>query len=75
MPHVHVNDVRLFYEEQDSFRINAGSETFIADGGLSYDFGPARIILQATRYDQDLPGNRASSENRANGKNYRQPLT
>jgi iron complex outermembrane receptor protein len=48
----------LFYEEQDSFRINAGSETFIADGGLSYDFGPARLILQATRYDQDLPGNR-----------------
>jgi iron complex outermembrane receptor protein len=48
----------LFYEEQDNFRVNAGSETFIADGGLSYDFGPARLILQATRYDQDLQGNR-----------------
>jgi len=48
----------LFYEDQDSFRINAGSETFIADGGLSYDFGPARLIVQATRYDQDLQGNR-----------------
>lgn len=48
----------LFYEDQDSFRFNAGSETFIADGGLSYDFGPARLILQATRYDQDLAANR-----------------
>lgn len=48
----------LFYEDQESFRFNAGSETFIADGGLSYDFGPARLILQATRYDQELPANR-----------------
>ena len=48
----------LFYEAQDSFRVNAGSETLIADGGLSYDFGPARLIVQATRYDQDLQGNR-----------------
>ncbi len=48
----------LFYEEQDHFRFNAGSETLIADGGLSYDFGPARLVLQGTRYDQDLAGNR-----------------
>lgn len=48
----------VFYEDQDSFRFNAGSETFIADGGLSYDFGPARLILQATRYDQNLAANR-----------------
>ena len=48
----------LFYETQDSFRINAGSETLIADGGLSFDLGPARLVLQATRYDQNLDGNR-----------------
>ena len=48
----------LFYEAQDSFRFNAASETLIADGGLSFDFGPGRVILQATRYDQNLDGNR-----------------
>lgn len=48
----------LFFEEQDSFRFNAGTETLIADGGLSYDFRPARLIVQATRYDQDLAANR-----------------
>lgn len=48
----------LFYEQQDSFRFNAGSETFIADGGLAYDLGSALLILQATRYDQELDANR-----------------
>ena len=48
----------LFYETQDSFRVNAGSETLIADAGLSFDLGPAKVILQGTRYDQDLDGNR-----------------
>ena len=48
----------LFYENRDTFRFNAGSETFIADGGLSHDFGPARLTVQATRYDQDLDANR-----------------
>ncbi len=48
----------LFYEDRGTFRFNAASRTFIADAGLSYDAGPAQIILQATRYDQDLDANR-----------------
>ncbi|PWG02777.1 TonB-dependent siderophore receptor [Sphingosinicella humi] len=48
----------LFYEDRDTYRFNAGSETLIADGGLAYDFGPAKVILQATRYDQELDANR-----------------
>lgn len=48
----------LFYETRDTFRFNAGSETLIADGGVGYAFGPARLTLQATHYDQDLPANR-----------------
>ncbi|MFN3388098.1 MAG: TonB-dependent siderophore receptor [Allosphingosinicella sp.] len=48
----------LFYETQDGFRVNAASETLIADAGLSFDFGPGRVILQGTRYDQNLDGNR-----------------
>lgn len=48
----------LFYEGRDTFRFNAASETFIADGGLAYDFGSAKLTLQATRHDQDLAANR-----------------
>lgn len=48
----------LFYEDRDTFRFNTGSETLIGDIGLSHDFGPATLILQATRYDQELAGNR-----------------
>jgi iron complex outermembrane receptor protein len=48
----------LFYEDRGTFRYNAGSQTLIADGGVSWDGGPARLILQATRYDQDLDANR-----------------
>ena len=48
----------LFYEDRETFRFNAASETFIADGGLAYDFGPAKLTVQATRYDQDLDANR-----------------
>lgn len=48
----------LFFEDEGSFRFNAESQSFIADGGLRYDFGFGRIILQATHYDQDLAANR-----------------
>ena len=48
----------LFFEDRDTFRFNAASETLIGDGGLSYDFGPARLIVQATHYGQDLDANR-----------------
>ncbi len=48
----------LFYEDRGLFRTNASSRTFIADGGVSWDPGPVRVILQATRYDQELDANR-----------------
>lgn len=49
----------LFYEDYDSFRVNAGSQTLIADGGLSFRLAEAaKLTLQATHYDQDLAGNR-----------------
>lgn len=48
----------LFYEDRGVFRFGAASRTFIADGGVSWDAGPARLILQATRYDQELAANR-----------------
>jgi iron complex outermembrane recepter protein len=48
----------IFYEDRDTFRFNASSETLIADGGLTYAVGPAKLTLQATHYDQDLPANR-----------------
>lgn len=48
----------IFYEDRDTFRYHASSETLIGDGGLSYDFGPAKLTLQGTHYDQDLAANR-----------------
>lgn len=48
----------LFYEDRGLFRFNASSRTLIADGGLAFDPGPFRIILQATQYDQELDANR-----------------
>lgn len=48
----------LFYEDRGTFRYNAGSRTLIADGGVSFDPGPIRVIIQATRYDQELDANR-----------------
>lgn len=48
----------LFYEDVGLFRNNAASRTLIADGGLSFDPGPIRLDLQATRYDQELDANR-----------------
>lgn len=48
----------LFYEDRGLFRFNAASRTFIADGGVSWSPGPVKLILQATRYDQELDANR-----------------
>lgn len=47
-----------FYENQDLPRRNADSEVQIYDGGLSYALDDGEIVLQATRYEQDLGGNR-----------------
>ncbi|MEN1728993.1 MAG: TonB-dependent receptor, partial [Pseudomonadota bacterium] len=50
--------VGLFYEDQDTFRDNTGSESLIFDGGLSFDIGGSLLTVQATRYEQNLDGNR-----------------
>lgn len=49
----------LFFEDFDSFRSGAESRTLIADGGLAFRFTPdAKLTVQVTHYDQELPGNR-----------------
>ncbi len=48
----------FFYEDRGTFRFNAASRTMIADAGVSFDPGPARVDIQATRYDQELDANR-----------------
>jgi iron complex outermembrane receptor protein len=48
----------LFYEDRNTPRRGAGSESIIYDGGLSLDLGDATLTLQATRYEQDLAANR-----------------
>lgn len=48
----------LFYEDRGTFRFNAASRTTIADAGFSFDPGPVRVDIQATRYDQELDANR-----------------
>ncbi len=47
-----------FYEDRNTQRRNSTNESLILDAGLSFDAGPAEVILQATRYEQDLAGNR-----------------
>ncbi|MBL8555181.1 MAG: TonB-dependent siderophore receptor [Phenylobacterium sp.] len=49
----------LFYEERDSFRRGASSETFIGDLGLTLHVADdLDLTAQYTAYDQNLPGNR-----------------
>lgn len=48
----------VFYEDRNTPRRNSGSEVLILDGGVSADLGPAAFTLQATRYEQNLQGNR-----------------
>lgn len=51
--------VALYYEEQDSFRRNAASETFIGDVSFRLNItDDLDLVAQYTAYDQDLPGNR-----------------
>lgn len=48
-----------FYEKEDSFRNNAGKESAILDGGLSWRPGDdTEITGQVYYYDVELPGNR-----------------
>ena len=48
----------IFYEQRDTARRNTDSDTLIYDAGLGFDLGFADLVLQATRYEQDLTGNR-----------------
>lgn len=48
----------VFYEDRNTPRRNAGSEVLILDGGVRTDLGPAVLTVQATRYEQNLQGNR-----------------
>jgi len=48
-----------FYEDRDSFRVNAGAENLIADLGLGVALSDRTdLTLQASVYDQTLPANR-----------------
>lgn len=48
----------VFYEDRDTPRRNSGSAVSIYDGGFSSEFYDNKLTLQATRYEQDLDGNR-----------------
>ena len=48
----------VFHEQMSQPRRNADSTTGIYDAGLAFDLGRGSLVLQATRYDQDLGGNR-----------------
>jgi len=48
----------VFYEDRNLPRRNADNSTRIYDFGLSHELDKGEIILQATRYEQDLGGNR-----------------
>ena len=51
--------VGVFYEERDTPRFNTASDTAVYDLGASFILpGDTRLVLQATRYEQDLKGNR-----------------
>lgn len=51
--------VGAYYEEMDSFRIGAGSETAIGDASLRVRLADeTKLTLQVIHYDQDLPANR-----------------
>ncbi len=48
----------VFYETRNTPRRGANSEVLVADVGLAADLGFGRLILQGTRYDQNLAANR-----------------
>lgn len=48
----------VFYEDRNTFRVNTASETLIYDLGFAYALPFADLLLQATRYEQRLQGNR-----------------
>ena len=48
----------VFYEDRETPRVNTASSTRIYDAGVSFELPFADLTLQATRYEQDLDGNR-----------------
>lgn len=48
----------VFFEDRNLPRNNATSTTEIYDSGLAFDLGRGDLVLQATRYEQDLGANR-----------------
>ena len=62
--------VGAFYEDRDLPRIGAGNETGIADIVLRVPLGSTNLDLRASRYDQDLPGNRLRGVPADNAGNF-----
>ncbi|MEM9530009.1 MAG: TonB-dependent receptor [Pseudomonadota bacterium] len=51
--------VGVFFEQRDTPRANTASDTGVYDFGVSFALpGNTNLVLQATRYEQDLQGNR-----------------
>ena len=48
----------IFFEDRETPRVNTASRVAIYDAGLTFELPFADLILQATRYEQDLDGNR-----------------
>lgn len=48
----------VFYEDRETPRFNTASSTRIYDAGITFALPIADLTLQATRYEQDLDGNR-----------------
>ena len=48
----------VFFEDRNLPRNNATNTSEIYDGGIAFDLGKGDLVLQATRYEQDLGANR-----------------
>ncbi len=60
----------FFTEQRDLPRFGADSDSTIFDGGLALDFAGGRITGQATKYEQDLGGNRLRGVPTDNAGNF-----
>jgi iron complex outermembrane receptor protein len=61
----------VFHEDSDFFRFNARNTTTIGDAGLRVALtDTTRLLVQATRYDQELPGNRLRGVPTDNAGNF-----
>lgn len=61
----------VFFEDRDLPRTWAGNRALLLDGGATFDLGPVRLITQALRIEQDLPGNRLRGVPADNAGNFR----